>query len=158
MTTLTVTREGARGKYLLRDDHRNERASLQVGWPVRRGELRTDAGTWTVRRHGWRRVTVGDDDRPIVRLDHDAAMMPGLPDGGRWGITRTGRTYQGTLTHGSQAMLLRLNAASGRRCAVEVTGDWQQRDLVVLTACFAVLARRRRDITIVIAARGSHGR
>jgi hypothetical protein len=38
-----------------------------------------------------------------------------------------------------------------------VTGDWVERDVVVLAACFAVLARRRHDLTIMMAVSGSHG-
>ena len=42
-----------------------------------------------------------------------------------------------------------LAALSGRRCDVEISGDWEQPELVVLAACFALLALRRRFIIIV---------
>jgi hypothetical protein len=71
--------------------------------------------------------------------------------------TRDLRAYAGTLTRGGETVLIRLPALSERRLAIELTGDWEHRDLVVLTACFALLARRRRDITIMMAASTAHG-
>jgi hypothetical protein len=67
------------------------------------------------------------------------------------------RAYQGTLTRGSETIVIHVPALSGRRFAIELTGDWERRDLVILTACFALLARRRRDIAIMIAVSSSHG-
>jgi hypothetical protein len=40
---------------------------------------------------------------------------------------------------------------------VELTGDWEHRDVVILTGCFALLVRRRQDIAIMIAISSSHG-
>ena len=60
--------------------------------------------------------------------------------------------YEGTLSRPDASITLRLTPLTGRRCAVRVVGDWEQRDLVVLTACFALLARRRRDQIIMVTA------
>ena len=84
------------------------------------------------------------------------SRCPARGPGGGGEISRSWRTCQGTLTHGPAKMTPRRAAVSGRDCRVEVTGDREQRDLVILTACSAFLARRRRDIAIVPAAGGSH--
>jgi hypothetical protein len=73
-----------------------------------------------------------------------------------WVITRNLRAYKGTLTRGGDTIVIVLPALSGG-LAIELTGDWERRDLVVLTACFALLARRRRDIAIMMAVNSSHG-
>jgi hypothetical protein len=39
----------------------------------------------------------------------------------------------------------------GAPLRVDVTGDWPDADLLVLTACFAVLTRRRRRLIMAIA-------
>jgi hypothetical protein len=153
---LTVTRNSLSYDWTLQDESERRCAFLRVGWTVRRAEIRTDDGNWRARRRGWRQVTAGDRDQPLVRLDPVAALVPGAELDAGWVITRNRRAYHGTLTRDGQTMRLRMPALSGRRIDVEVTGDWEQRDLVVLTACFALLARRRRDITIMVAA-GSHG-
>lgn len=155
-TVLTVTRNSLSYDWTLRDESERRCAFLRVGWTVRRAEIRTGDGSWRVRRRGWRQVSAGDRDRPLVRLDPVAALVPGAELGVGWLITWNRRAYQGALTRNGETMRLRMPALSGRRFDVEVTGDWEQRDLVVLTACFALLARRRRDISIMVAV-GSHG-
>jgi hypothetical protein len=154
-TALTVARKSLSYDWSLTDEDGRRCAFLRVGWTVRRAEIRTDDGSWQVRRRGWRQVTAGDRDQPLVRLE-PATLVPGAELDVGWVITRNRRAYHGTLTRDGQTMRLRMPALSARRFDVEVTGDWEQRDLVVLTACFALLARRRRDITIMVAA-GSHG-
>jgi hypothetical protein len=77
VTTLTITRGRRRGRYLPGDDGRPGRACLRAGWPVRHGEIRTGTGTWTVRRHGWRRVTLGDGDPLLARPGRDDVVVPG---------------------------------------------------------------------------------
>jgi hypothetical protein len=110
-----------------------------------------------VRRHVWGQVTAGEGDRPLVRLSRAASVVPGPELDASWVITRNLRAYKATLTRGGETMVIRLPALSGRRLAIELAGDWERRDLVVLTACFALLARRRRDIAIMMAVSSSHG-
>jgi hypothetical protein len=156
MTALTVTR-AARREYQLTDQDGRPCASLRVGWPVRRGEIAIERDTTPVRRHVGGQVIAGDVDRPLVRLSRAASAVPGPELDASWVITRNLRAYKGTLTRGGEAMVIRVPALSGRRLAIDLTGDWERRDLVVLTACFALLARRRRDIAIMMAISSSHG-
>lgn len=151
VSTLTVTRV-QRARYALTDDEGRQLALLWVRPDVGRGEIRTEHGTWTVRRHGWRRVTAGDVDHPLVRLDPDGALVPGASTAARWTVRRLWRVYKGTLASADRSITLRLAPFSGRSCEVEIGGQWEQRDLVVLTACFGLLARRRRDIIIMVTA------
>jgi hypothetical protein len=84
-----------------------------------------------------------------------ASIVPGPEQDASWVITRNLRAYKGTLTRGGDTIVIVLPALSGG-LAIELTGDWERRDLVVLTACFALLARRRRDIAIMMAVNSSH--
>ncbi|MFZ1994497.1 MAG: hypothetical protein WAU75_10325 [Solirubrobacteraceae bacterium] len=156
VSAMTVTRV-ARREYQLRDEDGRLCASLRVGWPVRRGEISIGHETVSVRRSAWGQVRAGDGDQPLVRLSRTTSVLPGGEQDARWAITRTLRAYTGTLTRGDETMVIHLPALSGRPLSIDITGDWQRRDLVVLTACFALLARRRRDIAIMIAVSGSHG-
>ncbi|MGH3181894.1 MAG: hypothetical protein ACRDOE_08310 [Streptosporangiaceae bacterium] len=65
VSTLTVTRV-QRARYALTDDEGRQLALLWVRSDVGRGEIRTGHGTWTVRRHGWRRVIAGDAGHPLT--------------------------------------------------------------------------------------------
>jgi hypothetical protein len=130
---------------------------LRVGWPVRRGEISTEQGAWSVRRHGRGRVSAGGDDQPLVSLSGATSVVPGPAPDARWSITRNRRAYTGTLIRDDETIVIRVPALSGRRFAIELTGDWEQREVVVLTGCFALLARRRRDLAIMIAISRSHG-
>lgn len=155
-TALAVAR-AAGPEYQLTDEDGRLCASLRVGWPIRRGQISVDDDTTLVRRHVWGQVIAGEGDEPLVRLSRAASAVPGPEPDARWVITRNLRTYQGTLTRGRETIVIRLPALSECRFAIELTGDWERRDLVVLTACFALLARRRRDIAIMIAVSSSHG-
>jgi hypothetical protein len=156
VTALTVTR-AARREYQLTDERGRLCASLRVGWPVRPGEISIEHDTTSVRRHIGGQVIAGEGDQPLVRLSRAASVVPGPELDARWVITRNLRTYTGTLTRGGETMVITMPALSGRRLAIELTGDWERRDLLVLTACFALLARRRRDIAIMMAVSSSHG-
>jgi hypothetical protein len=143
--------------YQLTDEDGRRCAALRVGWPVRRGEISTEQGAWSVRRHARGRVTTGDGNQSLVRLSRAASTVPGPGPDAHWSITRNRRAYTGTLIRGDATIVIRLPALSGRRFTIELTGDWEQRDMVVLTGCFALLARRRLDLAIMIAISSSHG-
>ena len=156
VTALNVTR-AARREYQLSDEDGRLCASLRVGWAVRRGEISDEHDTMSVRRSRWGQVSAGEGDQPLVRLLRATSVVPGPDPDASWAITRDRRAYTGTLTRGDEKMVISLPALSGRRLSIELAGDWHRRDLVVLTACFALLARRRRDIAIMIAVSSSHG-
>ena len=156
LTALTVTRAAGR-EYQLTDEHGRVCACLRVGWPARRGEISIEPDSWPVHRHVRGQVTAGDSDEPLVRLSRAQSVVPGPEPDTNWVITRNLRTYYATLTRASANIEIDLPALSGRRFAIKLTGDWERRDLVLLTACFALLARRRRDIAIMIATSSSHG-
>jgi hypothetical protein len=151
---LTVT-AAARREYQLTEENGWLRASLRVGWAVRRGRIVIEHDTTSVRRHIWGRVIAGEGVHPVVCLSAAASIVPGPEQDASWVITRNLRAYKGTLTRGGDTIVIVLPALSGG-LAIELTGDWERRDLVVLTACFALLARRRRDIAIMMAVNSSH--
>jgi hypothetical protein len=157
VTALTVTRRAAGREYQLRAEDGRLCASLRVGWPVRRGEISIEQDSWPVRRHLRGQVSAGDEDQPLVRLSRATSVVPGPEPDASWAITRNRGGYQGRLTRGSETIVIRLPGLSARRFAIELTGDWERRDLVLLTGCFALLARRRRDVAIMIAISSSHG-
>jgi hypothetical protein len=47
---------------------------------------------------------------------------------------------------------VRLPGRLGGPIRVDVTGEWVELELVVLTACFALMSRRRRRTLIMMAA------
>lgn len=151
VSTLTVTWV-QRARYALTDDEGRQLALLWVRSDVGCGEIQTEHGIWTVRRHGWRRVLAGDIDHPLIQIDPDGALVPGASTAARWSIRRLWRVYEGTLATADRSITLRLAPFSGRSCQVEISGQWEQRDLVILTACFGLLARRRRDTIIMVTA------
>jgi hypothetical protein len=156
VTTLAVT-PAARREHQLTDERGCLRASLSVSWSVRRGKISTEHDTTSVRRLIRGRVIAGDGDQPVVCLSRAASIVPGPDADASWVITRNLRAYKGTLTRGGDSMVIALPALSGCRLAIAVTGGWERRDLVVLTACFALLARLRRDVAIMMAVNSSHG-
>lgn len=153
---LRLTRATGR-QFQLTDENGRPAATLRVGWPVRRGEISTEHNTWSVHRETRGQVTTGERDQPLVRLSRATSIVPGPQPDACWSITRNRRAYTGTLTRNDETIVIRLPALSGRRLAIELTGDWEHRDVVILTGCFALLARRRRDIAIMIAISSSHG-
>jgi hypothetical protein len=155
VTALTVT-PAARREYQLTEEDGCLRASMRVGWALRRGQIAIEQDTTSVRRHVRGRVIAGEGDHPLVCLSPAASVVPGPELDASWVITRSLRAYTGTLTRGANRMVIILPALSGG-LAIELTGDWERRELVVLTACFALLARRRRDIAIMTAVNSSHG-
>lgn len=148
---LAITRE-EHGTYVLRDDHARKLAVLRAPTNVGQGQIQTEHATTVVGRYGWRRVIASNGNDPLVVLDRDGTLTPGTGTSARWTIRRRWKVYEGTLSRADASITLRLTPLTGRRCAVRVVGDWEQRDLVVLTACFALLARRRRDQIIMITA------
>lgn len=148
---LAITRE-ARGTYVLTDQQGRKLAVLRAPTNVGEGDIQTEHGTTVVRRYGWRRVIASNGNDPLVVLDRDGTLLPGTGTGARWTIRRRWKTYEGSLSRPGASITLRLTPLTGRRCDVNVNGDWEQRDLVVLTACFALLARRRLDQIIMITA------
>ena len=156
VTTLTVTRRAAGREYQLREEEGRGWATLRAGWPVRRGVISIDGDSWPVRRHIRGQISAGPVDQPLVRLSPAASVVPGPEPAASWAITRNRGGYQGTLIRGGETIVIRLPGLSARRFEIELTGDWERRDLVLLTGCFALLARRRRDLAIMIAVSGSH--
>jgi hypothetical protein len=50
--TALITIRSQSAEYQLQNEAGLPCASLRVGWPVRRGEIRTEHGVWSVRRDG----------------------------------------------------------------------------------------------------------
>ncbi len=149
MTTLTADRAGGPGRYQLRDEQGNVQAWLRAGWSLHSGEIRTGSGRWPVRRRGWRQVIAGAEDRPVLRLTAGQAGAPGPGADAHWTITRRRGGWRASLTRGAESIQMRLAAPFGRHCDVDVSGDWPDRDLLVLAGLFALLVRRRRLVILI---------
>lgn len=149
MTTLTADRAGGPGRYELRDEQGGVRGRRAAGWRLRLGEIRTGSGCWPVRRRGWRQVTAGDEEHPVLRITVGRASRP---EPGTDPHRVTGHrlaTHPARLTRGQESIEMRLTGPSGRHCDVHVTGEWPDRDLQVLAGLFALLVRRRRWLIII---------
>ncbi|UWP79227.1 hypothetical protein Dfulv_29135 [Dactylosporangium fulvum] len=162
MVRQTITRDG-RGSYVLVGEDGAALGTLTVDRRLRHGTAVTKAGTVPVHSSGLRRraAWAGDEQVPLLRLEPPDAAVPGLT-GGRWETSRDRQRYFGTLT--GDGVRVHLTAPAGGRgpLLVEADGDWAGRDLVVLTAAFALLARRHADTMLTAAlvsvATGGSGR
>ncbi|MET7672091.1 hypothetical protein [Micromonospora luteifusca] len=154
MTALTVRKQD--GAFVL-DSGAGRRASLRTGWTWRYGEIRTDAGLWTVAPTDRRRIgaTAQTEHGVAVRLDPLRSHVPGPGGVARWVPGRCG----GEVVRDGHRIAVRLPGRPGGPIRVDVTGDWAEVELVTLTACFALMSRRRRRTltTMAIVGTVSHG-
>ncbi|MEV4496228.1 hypothetical protein AB0J84_11045 [Micromonospora arborensis] len=154
MTTLTVRKQD--GVFVL-DSGAGRRASLRTGWSWRCGEIRTGAGLWTVAPTDRRRIgaTAQTEHGVAVRLDLLRSHVPGPGGVVRWMPGRWG----GEVVRDEHRLAVRLPGRPGGTIHVDVTGVWAELELVTLTACFALMSRRRRRMLITMAAAGTgtHG-
>ncbi|MEU8254321.1 hypothetical protein AB0C06_08675 [Micromonospora inaquosa] len=147
MITLTVRKQD--GAFVLDS---GPGASLRTGWTWRCGEIRTGTGRWTVEPTGRRRIgfTARGEHGVPVRLDPGRSHVPGPGGVARWAPGRHG----GELVRDGHRLAVRLPGRPGGPIRVDVTGEWAELELVVLTACFALMSQRRRRILIMMAAVG----
>ena len=142
------------GEFRLSDAGGADRASMTVFGIATGAEIRTGSGSLTAARDGWRTVNAayqGDPGR-WIRLDPRDSRLPGDTVVPEWEIHRRWRYYEGTLHSLRRSMTLRLAPFSGRRCTVDIDGDWNDVEAVALTACYALLVRRKLDQIITVTA------
>lgn len=149
MTTFTITTGPKRGDVVLRDPDGRARGSLSAGWTLRRAQVRTEAGTWAVRRRGWRQVQVVAGERVVVALGPDHVTVPGPGPQPEWSANRDQGGWHGLLRRGTADIDIRLRAPGARQGQVQTTGEWEQLDLVVLAACFGLILHHRRRAVVV---------
>ncbi|HTF07553.1 MAG TPA: hypothetical protein VK659_05200 [Asanoa sp.] len=151
MTTQSLTVRKRRGAYLLDGG----RSALRTGVSMRRGEMSTDQGRWQVDITDFHRlgVVARAGERPVVRLHPQGSQVPGPGEPAQW---RLGRG-SGVLTRGASRIAVHQAGWPGSPVRVEVTGPWADLDLVVLTACFALLTRRRKRTFTIMAIAGATG-
>jgi hypothetical protein len=132
-------------------------AYLQLGRSgANSGELKRDDERWQIssRRRRPEEVVLGEPADPIVAFDRDQATVRGIPEPLPW-------TFSGRLSHsravlGSGEKAITLETAGWRpQATVDVQGEWEERDLVVLACFFAAIARRRRSTFVGSAVPGT---
>lgn len=148
MTTFTITTGPRRGDYLLRDEAGRSRGSLEAGWTLRRARIETSDGSWAVQRRGWQQVEVDADHGPTVSFGPDQISVPGPGPQPTWSTSRERGSWHGSLRRGSAVIDVRLTAPGAREGQVSVTGEWEQLDLIILIACFALVLRHRRRVVV----------
>lgn len=155
MTTMTLQRTGRR-RYVLSDAAGRTRGELRLGRGCRAGTGQTGEGSWQVNSGGRRcaRITAGDD----LRLEPSSALLPGGAQA-RWEVGQSFRAYHATLRGSPGTLTVRLPKRMRGAAEIEATGEWPHRDLLALTAAFALISRRQRDRTIMLIAAvvSSHG-
>ncbi len=124
-------------------------ATLRTGWTWRRAQIHIAERIWTVGPTDRHRigVTAHAGDSPAVRLHPQQSHVPGPGGPARWRPGHRG----GELTRDDGLIRLQIPALSRGPVRVDVKGDWPDLDLVVLTAFFALMTRRRHR-TLVAAA------
>jgi hypothetical protein len=136
-------------------DAAGDPASLRTGWTRWRGEIRTPGGVWLVAPTDRRRlgVVAHAEHGPAVRLHPNQSHVPGPGGPARWLIGR----HHGELVRDQSRLHIQLPAWPGGPIRVDVTGAWTELGLVALTACFAVMTRRRHRTLTIIAIVGAIG-
>ncbi|GAB3145626.1 hypothetical protein GCM10027290_25820 [Micromonospora sonneratiae] len=124
-------------------------ATLQTGWLWRRGEIRIGDRVWTVAPTDRHRigVTTYAGSSAAVRLHPQQSHVPGPGGPVRWCPGHRG----GELTRDGRRIRLQIPAVARRPVRVDVTGDWPDLDLVVITAVFALMTRNRQRSLIIAA-------
>ncbi|WP_329168047.1 hypothetical protein OG709_28300 [Streptomyces sp. NBC_01267] len=152
--TLTLTK--SHGSYVLEGTAGD--ASLETGKSMRRGEITVSGRTLPVEVNNPRRtgITVGGSS-PVLRLDHQDSFLPGSGKAVQWELSRSFRGYRAAVVSGGDRIDLWLPKFHGKSVEVKVDGDWDQLELVALSACFAVLSRRRGDAFRAMAVAGATG-
>jgi hypothetical protein len=130
-------------------------ATLRTSWSWRRAEIRLGDRAWTVEpTDRWRiGVTASAGNGPAVRLHPERSHVPGPGGAVRWRPGHRGCR----LTREGGSIDLRVRAFSRGPIRVDVTGTWPELDLVVLTAVFALMTRRRRRTLTAMAIAGAIG-
>jgi hypothetical protein len=146
VTTLSINRSIEARTWALQDGHRLL-AYLQLGRSgASSGEVRRDEEVWPIssRRRRPEEVVLGDPADPIVAFDLDQATIRGVPEPLPW--TFSGRLSRSRAVLGGGDRAIVLETTGWRpQASVEVQGEWEHRDLVVLACFFAAIARRRRS-------------
>ncbi|MGK5741162.1 hypothetical protein [Micromonospora sp. URMC 103] len=151
MTTLTVRKRG--GTFVL-DGAGGASARLRTGWTWRRGEIDTGGGVWHVEPTDPRiGVAARASHGAAVLLDPRRSELPGPGGEVRW---RPGR-HHGELVRDGKRLTVRLSARPRGPIRVDVTGSWADLELVALTACFALMTRRRRRTIMAMTVAGAIG-
>ena len=112
--------------------------------------------SWQIssRRRRPEEVVLGEPSDPVVAFDRDQATVRGIPEPLPW--TFSGRLSRSRAVLGGGEKTIALETAGWRpQATVEVQGDWEHRDLVVLACFFAVIARRRRSTFVGSAVPGT---
>ncbi|GIH06089.1 hypothetical protein Rhe02_41560 [Rhizocola hellebori] len=124
-------------------------AALRTGWTWRRAQIRVGERIWAVEPTGRHRigVTAHAGNSPAVRLHPQQSHVPGPGGPVSWRCWHRGAE----LTRDDGRIRLEISAFARGPVRVDVTGDWPDLDLVVLTAVFALMTRRRHR-TLIIAA------
>jgi hypothetical protein len=119
------------------------------------GDIQVDDQSWTVDVTDRRRIgaVARAGDRPVVRLDRRQSHVPGPGGPVRW----TPHCHRGTLARDVAGIDVRLSAWPRGRIRIEVTGAWDELELVALTAAFALLSRRHRRMVLMMAVVGATG-
>jgi len=136
-------------------------AVLHPSASMRRGKIKTSAGTLPIEVNDpWRSgaTLTGTGGRPILRLDPRASSLPDSRQPAQWQVRRGWGGYSATLSRGGDRIELRLPRLHGKGVQLQVTGRWgTQLELILLAACFALLARRRGDTFRAMAVVGATG-
>jgi hypothetical protein len=144
--TLSITRSVEARTWALQDGYRLL-AYLQLGRSgANSGEVRRDDEVWQIssRRRRPEEVVLGEPSDPIVAFDRDQATLQGVPEPLPW--TFSGRLSRSRAVLGGGGSAITIETAGWRpEATVEVEGEWEHRDLVVLACFFAAIARRRRS-------------
>ncbi|NUR70927.1 MAG: hypothetical protein HOU81_08905 [Hamadaea sp.] len=130
-------------------------ATLQTSWSWRRAVIRLGDREWTIHPTDRRRIGVEAyaGSGPAVRLHPQRSHVPGPGGPVRWQ-----RGHRGArLERDGRSIDVQIPPLARRPMRVEVTGDWPDLELVVLSMVYALMTKRRRRTIMIVAIIGATG-
>jgi hypothetical protein len=151
MTRLSIFKTAERQTWMLQEGRRGIASLRLARGPGLHGELSTEHGIWPIARdrRDWWKIAVGDPDDPVLRFEREQAIAAGRPAPLPWALTGRFVNFRARLGEGDAALTVSARGWRDPDGDLQVTGEWEQRDLTALACFFAILSRRRRSIILL---------
>ncbi|MFD7863031.1 hypothetical protein [Streptomyces sp. NPDC057682] len=126
--------------------------TLKFDRGMRTGTVTVGGRALPIAATGRRRTRVTAADPAILCLDGGGAFVPGGGAPVEWRMSPPGKgPYRATLVRGSDTIDFSLAKSDGKSVRIDVTGTWDDLELLALAGSFALLSRRRGDTYLKMA-------
>ncbi|MFG2676344.1 hypothetical protein ACPXCP_34725 [Streptomyces sp. DT20] len=148
-TSLSLHKQG--GTFVI-DGLGSPTAALEFDRGMRTGTVTSGGRALPIAATGRLRTRVTAGEPAILCLDGPEAFVPGGGAPVEWRTSKPHRgRYHATLVRGSDLIDFSLAKSDGKSVRIEVSGSWDQLELIALAGSFALLSRRRGDTYLKVA-------